>query len=212
MRESVPIINGSTRPGGNTDVLLERVVAGASDINLAPSVIELRSRQISNCIGCYQCLRISTCSFRDDMTEIRTLIDDADLLVLASPLYWCGVTGLMKIFIDRLFFYYHPDTKPLISGKKAVILTPMNQKNIEFESQLLVEFYKRLFKCLGVEIADMVFFSDIMGKGIVWERPEYLEQTYEIGTRLEKYRRDNKVQQPVAHNIGLADHGIGGHK
>jgi len=194
MRKSLLIINGATRPGGNTDILVERVVAGASDVNLAPSVVELRNKQISNCIGCYQCLRISMCSFRDEMTEIRALIEDAELLVLASPLYWCGVTGLMKIFIDRLFFYYHPDTKPLIFGKKAVILMPMNQKNIEFESQLLVEFYKRFFNCLGVEIVDMVFFSDIMGKGSVSERPEYLEQAYEIGTRLEKYTRDNEVR------------------
>lgn len=189
MRNSLLIINGAARPGGNTDTLVERVVAGASDVKLVPSVVQLRDKHISNCIGCYQCMRFSTCSFRDGMTEIRALIEDADLLVLASPLYWCGVTGLMKIFIDRLFFYYHPDTKPLISGKKTVILTPMNKKNVAFESQLLVEFYKRLFDCLGVEIIDMVFFSDIMGKGIVWERPEYLEQAYEIGTRLEKFTR-----------------------
>jgi multimeric flavodoxin WrbA len=39
-------------------------------------------------------------------------------LILASPLYWCGVTGLMKTFLDRLFFYYHPRNKDLISGKK----------------------------------------------------------------------------------------------
>ena len=76
MKKSLLIINGATRPGGNTDILVERVVAGASDVNLAPSVVELRNKQISNCIGCYQCLRISTCSFRDETTEIRALIED----------------------------------------------------------------------------------------------------------------------------------------
>jgi multimeric flavodoxin WrbA len=167
MRKSALIINGATRPGGNTDILVARVVAGAMDANLDPSLIKLRDKNVANCTGCYQCLRISTCSFQDDMSELRVLIEDTDMMVLASPLYWCGVTGLMKTFIDRLFFYYHPGTKPLISGKRAVILTPMNQKNVEFESQVLVEFYKRLFGCLGVEIVDMYFFSDIMGKGLV---------------------------------------------
>ena len=195
MNKSALIVNGATRPGGNTDILVERVVAGARDANVVPSVVELRNKQISNCIGCYQCLSLSTCSFQDDMTQIRALIEDADLLVLASPLYWCGVTGLMKIFIDRLFFYYHSGTKPLISGKKAVLLTPMNQKNVEFESQVLVEFYKRLFNCLGIEIVDMVFFGDIMGKGIVREKLEYLEQAYEVGTRFKGYTRDNKARR-----------------
>ncbi len=72
----------------------------------------------------------------------------------------------------------------------------MNQKNVEFESQVLVEFYERLFNCLGVEIAEMVSFGDIMEKGIVRERKEYLEQAFEIGTRFEKYARDRRMRQP----------------
>jgi putative NADPH-quinone reductase len=187
MESSPLIINGSTRPGGNTDILLERMVAGAKHAGLNPALIELRNKQILNCVGCYQCLRTSKCSIRDDMTEIRSSIEMARIIVLASPLYWCGVTGLMKTFIDRLFFYYHPDTKPLISGKEVIILTPMNQKNVEFESQVLVEFYKRLFGCFGVSIVDMLFFCDIMGKGTVLEKPDYLEQAYDIGYHLDEY-------------------------
>ncbi len=99
------------------------------------------------------------------MTEIRNQINAAELMILVSPLYWCGVTGLMKTFLDRLFFYYHPENKALIAGKKAIIVTPMNQKNVDFESEVLVEFYNRLFGCLGVKIIDMFFFSDIMEKG-----------------------------------------------
>ncbi len=187
MNQSTLIINGSLRVNGNTDILIEQVIAGARETNLNASIVVLRNKKISNCIGCYQCLRTGTCSIRDDMTEIRALVENAELMVLASPLYWCGVTGLMKTFIDRLFFYYHPNTRPLISKKKVIILTSMNQKNIEFESQLLVEFYNRLFNCLCVEIADMFFFSEIMKKGAVLERPEYLNQARMIGINLINY-------------------------
>ena len=187
MPSSSLIINGSVRPGGNTDIIIERMLAGAKDAGLNTVLVELRNRSILDCVGCYLCLRASKCSIQDDMAEIRSLIETADLIVLASPLYWCGVTGLMKTFIDRLFFYYHPDTKPLISGKKAIILTPMNQKDVEFESQVLVEFYQRLLSCLGVGIAEMFFFSDVMGKGTVLERPEYLKHAYDIGSHLHGY-------------------------
>lgn len=196
MSDSVLIINGSTRINGNTDILIDRIIAGARYVNVNPTLITLRNKQISNCIGCYQCLRTSECSFKDDMTEIRALIEEAGLMVLASPLYWCGVTGLMKIFIDRLFFYYHPETRPLISGKRAMILTPMNQKDVSFESQVLVEFYKRLLSCLNVEIADMFFFSDIMGKGAVSDRPEYLDHAYRIGISLMNYTKDQQCIPP----------------
>ncbi len=187
MTKSPLIINGAIRPGGNTDRLVERVVAGAVSANLDALVVELRNKRIANCIGCYQCLKSSECSLQDDMSEVRALIENADTMVFASPLYWCGVTGLMKTFIDRLFFYYHPSTKPLISGKRVAILTPMNQKNVEFESQVLVEFYKRLFGCLRLDIVDMSFFNELMGKRDLSARPEYLDQAYEIGARLGNY-------------------------
>jgi multimeric flavodoxin WrbA len=118
------------------------------------------------------------------MTQIREEIHRTYLMILASPLYWCGVTGLMKTFIDRLFFYYYPNNRKLISGKKAIIVTPMNQKNITHESEPLVEFYNRLLTCIGIKIVDMFFFGDIMAKGTVLERPEYLEQAYSIGKNL----------------------------
>lgn len=187
MDESVLIINGATRINGNTDILIERVIAGANNTGLAPMLIELRHKHISDCIGCYQCLKESRCSFRDDMTEIRDNINKAKLIIFASPLYWCGVTGLMKTFIDRLFFYYHPQNRPLISGKKAIIITPMNQKDVNFESEVLVEFYKRLLDCLGVRIMEMFFFSNIMEKGAVSGKQEYLDKAYKIGTNLIKY-------------------------
>ena len=190
MNDPVLIINGAARINGNTDLIIGRIIAGARYANVNPALITLRNKRISNCIGCYQCLKTSECSFDDDMTEIRALVEDAKFMVLASPLYWCGVTGLMKTFIDRLFFYYHPHTRPLISGKRAMILTPMNQKDVEFESQVLVEFYKRLLGCLNVEIVDMVFFSDIMEKGAVLGRPDYLDQAYRIGVSLMDYTKD----------------------
>lgn len=161
-----------------------KIIEGANSADLNPTLVELRNINISNCIGCYKCLRESKCNFQEDMTNIRNQINSAELMILASPLYWCGVTGLMKTLFDRLFFYYHPQNKSLISGKKAIIVTPMNQKNVDDESKILVDFYNRFLGCLGVKIINMFFFSDIMEKGTVLKKPEYLKQAYAIGTNL----------------------------
>ena len=75
----------------------------------------------------------------------------------------------------------------MIAGKKAIIVTPMNQSDVDFESQVLIEFYKRLLNCLGVKIMEMFFFSNIMEKGVVSGKPDYLDQAYKIGTNLVKY-------------------------
>ncbi|MBI3814261.1 MAG: flavodoxin family protein [Nitrospinae bacterium] len=184
MSKTALIINGTTRINGNTDILVEKIIEGSIKTNVDVRLIELRKKNITNCIGCYRCLKESRCSFQDDMTEIREEIYRANLIILASPLYWCGVTGLMKTFIDRLFFYYHPQNRGLISGKKATIVTPMNQRDVAHESEVLVEFYRRLLNCLGVKIVAMFFFSDIMDKGAVLDKPEYLKQAYTIGSNL----------------------------
>ncbi len=192
MKSPVLIVNGSTRVRGNTDILVERIVAGAKEAAVNPAIITLRNKRIANCVGCYRCLKSSECSLNDEMTRIRKLIADAELIVFASPLYWCGVTGLMKTFIDRLFFYYHPQTRSFISGKRAMIVTAMNQRDVAFESQVLVEFYKRLLNCLDVEIIKMFFFGGLMEKGAVLKRPEYLDQAREIGLNLVNYIKRSK--------------------
>jgi len=124
------------------------------------------------------------CSLDDDMIRIRKQIENSSILVLASPLYWCGVPGRMKTFIDRLFFYYHPQTKARIAGKGAIVLSPLNQKNVLYETAPLVEFYKRLFRCLDLRCAGMHFFGEIMEKGAALNKPEYLERAFNLGEGL----------------------------
>ena len=184
MAESVLIVNGATRINGNTDILVGKIIDGAKNAGLNPKLVELKNKNISNCIGCYTCLKESKCFFDDDMIEIRNNMNNTELIIFASPLYWSGVTGLMKTFHDRLFFYYHLQNKDLIAGKKAIIITPMNQREVSSESELLVEYYKRLLNCLGVKIIDMLFFNDVMEKGSVLNKPKHLEQAYSIGTNL----------------------------
>jgi hypothetical protein len=60
----------------------------------------------------------------------------------------------------------------------------MNQKDVAHESEILVEFYKRLFNCLGVKMVGMEFFSNIMQMGAVLNRPEYFERAYFLGNTL----------------------------
>ena len=178
------IVNGSIRRNGNTDILIRHIIAGASDGSVEITVHALRDLQIGQCIGCYRCRNASTCSQNDDMTALRGDLSSSDVLVFASPLYWGGVTGLMKTFIDRMFFYYHPTTRSAIAGKRAVVITTMNQTNVEYECQPLVEFYHRLFRCIGIDAIQMHAFGGLMEKGTVSERNDYLEQANRIGEGL----------------------------
>lgn len=184
MAKRVLVINGSTRENGNTDALVNSFIKGLASAGLNMRYAILRELDIHNCIGCCQCQREKTCHSQDDMTDLREAIIKSDALVFASPIYWCEVTGLMKTFIDRLYFFHHEENKHLIAGKKALIITTLGEKDAAYESQVLVEFYKRCMHSLGIEIIDMLYFAELMDQYAIDKRPEYLKQAFDAGKSL----------------------------
>jgi multimeric flavodoxin WrbA len=102
MCKRIVIINGSLRVNGNTDVIINSLLKGAENADAIIKQFVLREKIISGCNGCYYCYEKDRCSIKDDMQEIHHELQQSDLIVLASPMYWWGVTGLMKTFIDRL--------------------------------------------------------------------------------------------------------------
>jgi multimeric flavodoxin WrbA len=193
----VLVINGATREDGNTDVAIENFNDGLKRGGCVIHTVCLRETRIANCIGCGKCAKESKCSHSDDMTKIRKMIVKSDVLVFASPLYFCEVTGLMKTFLDRLYFFYQPENKHFVSGKKALVLTTMGEKEVGIETEVLEEFYKRFFHALGISLVDMVFFTDLMEKGEIRLRTDYLEKAYYAGRslpiRLKKRERIERI-------------------
>ena len=175
------VINGATREGGNTDTIINLFAEGALAAGLHTDRIQLRNLTIADCIGCCTCLRESRCHFDDDMTGLRKEIIASSILVLASPLYFCEVTGVMKTFIDRLYFFYHDVNKNMVAGRKVLIMTTLGEKESGFETEIIEESYKRLLKALDMKLVGMHYFPDLMEKESIGQKPAYLEKAYNIG-------------------------------
>ncbi len=188
MAQSILLINGSPRENGNTDALLQRLIQGAESVSAELTYIMLRDLDINDCMGCYMCRDESDCKLQDDMTRVRGEIENSGVLIFASPNYWCGISGLMKILVDRLYFYHHPANSARIAGKVAIIISTMGEStNIRYESSLLVEFFQRAMRSLGIDIRDTLLFPGLMEKDDIAEKPEYLGQAFALGKRLGDY-------------------------
>ncbi|UCC11197.1 MAG: flavodoxin family protein [candidate division WOR-3 bacterium] len=177
-------VNGATREQGNTDAITSMFIDGAREAGNDVHTAVLRELDISDCIGCCTCKRERRCHFNDDMTALRDAVVGSQILVLSSPLYFCEVTGLMKIFLDRLYFFYHPENKHLTSGKKALVMTTMGEKEAGFETQLIEEFYRRFLKALDMILLDMVFFTELMEKESFTKHHDELVRAFTLGNRL----------------------------
>ena len=180
----VLVINGSARENGNTDAILDSFTDGVNSGGLNVQTAVLRELSLHECLGCCRCKREGTCNFVDDMTHLRSMIIKSDVLVFASPNYWCEITGLMKTFIDRLYFFHHKENNHLIAGKKAVIITTLGEEDADYECQVLVEFYKRCMHSLGIDIINWLFFADLMEKEAIKTKPAYLKRAFEVGQGL----------------------------
>ena len=98
---NILIFNGSPRKGGNTDLLLASLGAGIEQSGFQAEYINLPELAIHPCTGCGHCESEGHCIFADDMTALYAKIETAQRIVIASPIYFYGVTAQTKAFIDR---------------------------------------------------------------------------------------------------------------
>jgi len=99
-------ISGSPIKKGNTDTFLSLIMDSAEEKGLQTNMINLSNLTIKNCIHCNFCLSKQKtnqfCSLRDDAQPIYDKLENADIIVLASPVYFMRTSGMMATFIDRL--------------------------------------------------------------------------------------------------------------
>lgn len=97
---------GSPKKKGNTAALLDSVLKGINEsADVESEYFFLHDMKIAPCIGCDACRKENSkgCVIRDDMDRIYEALTNADLIILATPIYWWSVTAQMKLMIDRIY-------------------------------------------------------------------------------------------------------------
>lgn len=102
MSKNVVIISSSPRKGGNSDTMADEFLRGAVEAGNTVEKINIRDMELKFCIGCLSCQRTGKCVLPDDMNALYDTVQRADILVFATPVYYYGMTGQLKTFLDRL--------------------------------------------------------------------------------------------------------------
>jgi hypothetical protein len=133
----VLLLNGSPRAAGATTALLEALAGGMESAGAETHTVELRGLGLHECVGCFNCWvhTPGRCVQHDAMETLLAEYDAADLLVFGTPLYIFGMTGLMKVFLDRTI----PLIKPwLIAGVEGVTTHPRRHPRTPRQQAILV--------------------------------------------------------------------------
>ncbi len=154
-------ISGSPRRGGNTDVLVAEVLAGAAEAGAKTAKKRLADLAIGPCRGCCACVRTGKCVQDDGMTDLLSPMEKSGVWVLGSPLYWWGPTAQFKAFVDRWFGAIR---KFPFKGKKVVLVMPLGDTDPSAASHA-IGMLRRGLDYVGAEITDVILGPGLGDKG-----------------------------------------------
>ncbi len=180
-------ISGSPRRGGNTETLLREVLRGAEEAGAETRLFILSRMNIAPCRHCDGCLAEGVCVVKDDMGLIYPEIESLDALVLASPIFFYGVTAQTKAMIDRFqaFWARKYVLKRRIAAKKrkgVFISTGGTSFPDLFEHATAT--VKNFFLVVDIKYWAELLFPGVDNKGEIRRHPTALKDAYLLGKRL----------------------------
>ncbi len=171
------LLNGSPRPNGNTKKMAKAFQEGAASAGHQVEIVDICQKKINGCMACEYCHTKGNgaCIQKDDMDQIYELLKETEMLVIASPIYYHGITGQLKCAIDRLYSATYP-RKPAHLKKVAMILS---SGDANMYDGALFSFKGDFLDYLGLE--DMGVFT---AYGAENGSQEKLEELKEFGKSL----------------------------
>ena len=209
----ITAFNGSPRgKRGNTHILVGKFLEGALSAGAETEHILLSNKKIRECVGCFDCWSKTPgkCIFRDDMDELTEKFISSDIVILATPLYVDNVSGLMKIFMDRMLPIFEPyfeeddkgeirHTKRYDKYPKIVVIS-----NCGFPEQSHFQVLKLLFRRIARNMHAEVIAEIYRGEGEILQIKNPFVKRF-VKNYLKTVR---KAGEEVVLNLKLSEHTI----
>ena len=176
----VLVISTSLRAKSNSDILAERLIAGAEDAGHDVEQISLKGKDLRFCIGCLACQKTQKCVLKDDAVLIAEKVKNADTLVFATPIYYYEMSGQMKTLLDRLNPLYPSDYK-----FRNVYMMTTAAEDEEFVPEKAVSGLQGWVDCFEkAELAGSLFCGGIGAPGEASGKTAAQEEAYQFGKSL----------------------------
>ena len=178
---NILVIFTSLRPRSNSDILTERLVAGARDAGHQAEEISLKGKELKYCIGCLACQKTQRCVQKDDALWIADKMKDADTLVFSTPIYYYEMSGQMKTLLDRMNPLYSSDYR-----FRRVYMLSVAAEDETYTPEKAVSGLEGWVDCFEkAKLCGSLFVGGLNGPGEASANAEALEKAYQFGKNLE---------------------------
>ena len=177
--KKVLLLSGSHRKNGNSDLLCDQFMLGAKEAGNQVEKIILRDKKINYCLACDACKRNGgNCVQKDDMKEILDKMIAADVLVLATPVYFYSISSRMKTLIDRVYAKY----TEIRDKEMYFIITAADER--EQYVKRAIESLRGFASCLEGSREKGIIYGLGVGNAGDIKGSQTMVQAYEMGKNL----------------------------
>jgi len=170
---------GSPKIDGNTSRLVTAVLEGAAEKGAETAIYNFASLDIKGCDACGRCQETGCCVIDDDMQELYREIQEADAVVLGSPVYMWQMTGQTKLLIDRMTAFLRPNFSSRLDNKKLILVFTQGIPD-EDAFKPYFEYTAGLLYYLGFDVLETVVAAGTDKLEVAF-RPRLLEKSRELG-------------------------------
>ncbi len=182
---SVIVILGSPRRKGNSATLAENVISGAKSMGAMVDTYFLHGMDIGPCDACDICQEDmnAECVINDDMQKLYPKLREADVLVIASPIYWFTVSAQTKLFMDRCYALGVSEEYALKGKRIGIVLTYGDSDPFNSGAVNAIRTFQDAFTYVGATIVGMVYGS-ASDPGEIAANRELMDKAFELGRQL----------------------------
>lgn len=178
MSKKVLVLSASPRKGGNSDLLCDQFILGAKEAGNQAEKIFFSDKKINYCIGCYACKGSGNCIQKDDMAEVLDKMIAADVIVMATPVYFYTMDAQMKTLIDRTVPRYTE-----ISNKEMYFIVAAADGRIQ-AMERTIEGFRGFTSCLkGAKEKGVIYGIGAWKVGDI-KGTQAMKQAYEMGKQV----------------------------
>ena len=174
-------IVGSPRRGGNTEILVDEILAGAAEAGADAEKIILNELSIMPCQACDACKDGNECIQDDDMSELLEQMERYRIWVLGTPVYWWGPSAQLKAFIDR----WYGANQAIFKGRTIILAISLGSGNKK-TAQHVVGMFNDIADYLGMNIAATVLALGAYKLGAVSKHTSVLAKARQAGKQAVK--------------------------
>ena len=189
MEQKVVGFMASPRRNGNTEMLLDKALEGAKERGAEIEKVVLRDLKFVPCQACGGCEKTGVCVIKDDFQSVYKLLKESNFFILATPLYFSGVSAYGKSMFDRcqcIWVAKYRLRKPIApksSTRRGVLISSRGMPGIADFEHVRAEV-KSFFSVNNIVYFDEVLIDDCDGKGPVRNREDVLQKACSSSQRL----------------------------